>query len=55
VVEDHARQRVEDQQQADEHDHVGQHRRLLDRLEHDALHQQAAGEGHATVKKNAAQ
>jgi hypothetical protein len=45
VVEDPSRQRVEDHQQADEDDHVGQHRRLLDRLQDDALDQQAAGEG----------
>jgi hypothetical protein len=53
VIENHAGHCIEDHQQTDEDDHIGQHRRLFDRLEDGPLNQQTAqkGDGHRGEKR----
>ena len=46
VAEQPAGDAAEDQQQPDQHDHRGQHRRIGERAQHDALDRHAADERH---------
>ena len=53
VIKDPARQGVEDQQKPDEDNDIGEHRRLFQRSQNNALHQQTAykRQGHGSKKR----